>query len=305
MRSAPERPIADSRARQEANRAAFFAVRSLRLLRGVFWFYAALNALLLAAVLLGGQGGLLLRLIPGVLCLLGVLGALLVEQQPMGWTALNAALGTAALGFVLLTAGGSLLVACLLLHALTGWGAFLMARSHVALQRAHPELWAFRRTSGGEQGRLAQSARAEAARQRRRALLVAGGVGAALAALLWFASTRDRSAPSTEDAPAPPSVPFGEAEARFRAAWNASKVDEVKALIAPSELPQQGPFLDRMLAKRGWTTLPALPAPQTMDHGRSRWSATYAVPGLQRPLQVYFEWEQVRWVIVNWTFPRE
>jgi hypothetical protein len=192
------------------------------------------------------------------------------------------------------------------------WMCVPMAANLAKMMRLYPDLWVLRRARGADEGKAVQRAREDARRARKRVLVGLGIALLAIGALVLFAATfepggsADGGAGSPEpEKPVPvPTRTFAEAESDFRTAWNASDVAQIKDMVAASERGTRIPFLDRSIKKRGWQEeLPTLGSPETKDYGRNRWTARYALPEKDLPMEVSWEWEETRWVIVNWSFP--
>jgi hypothetical protein len=321
-RLAPPRPPADderrsARARRthtlddderfHANRAAFAAIKTLRVIRGYLIGYAVIAGLVLVAMWKGGAGPLPLS-VATVLMTVSAAGALLVIQQPLVWTVVNAILATPILLWAVLGFLAGRLGVFTLMAGITGvgfWVAVPVAAKLQRLMREHPDLWVFRRTRGELTQQHAEKWRAEARRTRRRVLAGLGLCILAIVGLAFWAIQRGKP-PVFEEEPLPvPTRPFEAAEMDWRAAWNASRVDEVKAFIATTERAKLDPFLDRQRKKRGWDTLPNLGPPDVTDKGHNHRFARYMIDDRERPIEVRWVWEPDRWVVLLFTFPNQ
>src|SRR5688500_13153894 len=86
--------------RVQANRAAFAAIQTLRIIRGYFVAYAVLCGLVALFTFLNDGSGVTVS-VALVLMAVSIAGALLVVQQPLVWTVVNAVLATPILAVTL------------------------------------------------------------------------------------------------------------------------------------------------------------------------------------------------------------
>jgi hypothetical protein len=268
-------------------------------IRGVYGSIAVVLGLALLIALLSTGPSAAFRAALGLAFATTVAGALYVERAPVPWS-LSLALAFTTLHALLLLFGeggrvhrdlvvGSVFVAAC-------WTAYGMARRAERIARAHPELRMARRLRGrtieDELGvvstKYRDRARAERRARRRRALVIAGSVVAALATVVFLAVHSARRTEEAEVAPLPP-PPFAVdgAVGKFREAWNANRLDLVKEMFVPEWRAQYGRILDRHVERRGWKPLPTLPPPRMALRGgnlraRDREGRPHHVVGLRR-----------------------
>jgi hypothetical protein len=291
----------DATTRIEANRAVATATLNLDMIGYGLIGAAILGGFVLAVTLLGGADPLVTAASSAVFAA-SVIGCVRIRREPVLWTSVNAVLGTpmGVIGALAVLQGkppGAINGAIMALLSGAYWVAVPMAARVQGIVRAYPDLYAARALRGEGAGRHAQEARAETARRRRRAFAITACVAAGLGVLILLGGRRGAAAPWT----AP--VAFEATEARWRTAWNADDVPAVKAFVAASERRTREPFLDRQIAKRSWTPLPQLAAPQIREHAATQRSAAYDVADRELDLTIFWEWESSDWVVVNWEFP--
>lgn len=285
--------------RVEANRQIAQAMRFMTAVKG---FYATVAVVVGLAFLVA----LTRDTSPAVLIVLGVTaaaaagGALEVRRNPVPWS-FGLALGLTGFhaAMFLLDSGARgvsgvrglvgwavIVVAC--------WTAFGMARSAERIARAYPGLRMARRLRGltieDELGpvstKYADRARAERKTRRKRRLVVAGLMVAALSTVVVLAMNAgaQRGAASGY---VPPPVAVDFYVAKFRTAWNANRLDEVKAMFVPEWRRSYARIMDRNVERHAWKTLPALPPPKMSYEG---WfaAAYFEIPGERGTL--YTSW---------------
>ena len=271
--------------RVDANRQIAQAMNFMRALKGLYWMFAVVTGLVLLFATLG-KADVLSILIPlGVGVAMAVAGALEVERNPVPWSIAIALTWTTLYAIVavpVIRAGewtspgfrGLLVAAC--------WTAVGIARRAVRIAKAHPELRLARRMRGrtiqDELGDVSTKyqdrARAEHSTRVRRRLAFVGAVVALLAGVIFIAARSTKSgAESGVAALPPPAYAPDFFVAKFRGAWNANRLDDVKAMFVPESRAKFSRGIDWIIKNHGWTPLPELAAPRVTND--SRYAAAY------------------------------
>lgn len=259
------------------------AIRTIYTTNAVIWgLLAALSVLVLlvgnSALDDDGEGAFRIgNAIANVVAFLFMAaGAVFIARRPVPWavaiaavSAINCALVVSSSG---LTVGSSISVT--LTFLLCAAVPFLLRARRVVA--AHPDLWAARRfrgekreTKGGEVYSRSRERAGEASDRAFRRKLLFGGVavgGVALVAvvfdLLSPPTPREVSAARSAAAAA---APFDPVVARFRDAWNASRVDEIARFYRTDSREKMGRVFSRLVEKKGWSkALPRLAAPDVV-----------------------------------------
>lgn len=288
--------------RVEANRQIAQAMRFMRALRAIYGALATVAGLGLLFALLGSADASVV--VPlGIAFATAIAGALNVERHPYPWSLALALTYTGLVAFFLipglgrsgvrhslggLIGGGIFVTAC--------WTAFGLARRALRIAAKHPELRMARRLRGetieDELGpvstKYADQAIAErSARRRRRFAFIGGGI-ALLASVVYLAgrvATPDASPPGPTLPPPRYAVDFF--VTKFRTAWNANRLDDVKAMFVPESRAKFSRGFDRIVANHGWTPLPTLPTPRIEPEGR--YAAAYFAMTAEKG-ELYTSW---------------
>ncbi|MFG0317302.1 MAG: hypothetical protein ACF8XB_08520 [Planctomycetota bacterium JB042] len=251
--------------RQRANRELAKAKDSVRAVRGLYVFGAAMGGLFLVLITIAmfraDQTIPTVLLVVWALTAVGVAvdttGALRIFREPLLWSVLIASLATCRLGLRLIDGSHWILVGLSLLWCLALWSVLGRVMRVRRLMHRYPELWhaaaiARRRTRerGGrrvvESGPLGRRRRAERAETGRR-LVLAGIVVAVLAGLgvAWKVATR------------PPT--FEDALSSFVEDWNRSDVAAIAARFDEGRRSKVERWLTRSSSRRDWSErLPSL-----------------------------------------------
>jgi len=279
-RRAPDASIALSpEERHAAARELGQAMKFVRALKDSYLAGAILLSLVAGAgLLVTGLGVHTL----GSLALLAVMvfGIFRFDRSPARWSLVLALLGT---GFVALTLveraadqGGRMSVglgdAFNIFVVIGYWTAVGLARRVESVARRYPDLWLARRLHGSTaedehegMGTRHRDRAGQERRSRRRRLAVLGGILVAGIALLVLVAPKAAEGPPSEPLP---EVPVDAFAARFRDAWNAGRLAEVKAAFQPQSREKFSKGLDSILRRRGWIDhLPVLGPPRLVPDG--------------------------------------
>ncbi len=205
--------------------------------------------------------------INGALAVLFALGAVLVDRMPIACTVVAASAATLnALGVVIDDLGEGLLTWRLIGRvgwALALWSLLVPARTYARLRQEFPELtgdpkWGPLRTSDGLADGGAFARRRAARRESLRRGLILGAMLVAVVGGAWGYSAMQRAKES-----GPPSASPDVTVARFVAAWNGGRWDEVGALAAPESAAKMTSQVKIFVKREGWREQPPPLTPQS------------------------------------------
>ena len=136
-------------------------------------------------------------------------------------------------------------------------------------------------------------------------LIVVVVVGAAV--WIWLANREVvEPTPTWSDTEAG-TTPIQERLENFRSSWNAADLDAIRTMSRPADIddPDEEPLLDRRIRQNGWGAgLPMIGDPAAERKDAERYTVTWPVDGVDKPMITYWEWHDRAWFVVSWIIPR-